>query len=166
MMTPIAVCMLLAAPLAARISKARGARAAFRAGAVLAAIALGGLALLHEHIAQILVWCALLGLAYGLAFASLGGMVVGAVGQEQTGAATGINTILRTVGGALGSVLAAVIVSSATAPGQPPAESGYTAAFLVAGVIALSAAAVTATRGAVTAQPESETVNADLGADR
>jgi hypothetical protein len=104
------------------------------------------------------------GLAYGLAFASLGGLVVGAVGPEQTGAATGINTILRTVGGALGAVLAAVIVtSSASAPGGPPAESGYTTAFLVSGAIALCAAAVTATRGAVAAQPGSEAVNADLG---
>ncbi|MEV5842033.1 MFS transporter [Streptomyces sp. NPDC051985] len=167
LMAPMAVCMLLAAPLAARVSGALGARAAFRAGAVLAAVALGGLGLLHEHIAEVLVWCALLGLAYGLAFAALGGLVVGAVGQEQTGAATGINTILRTVGGALGSVLAAVIVaSSAAAPGQPPAESGYTTAFVVSGAIALCAAAVTARRGAVTAQPGSRAVNTELRGGR
>jgi len=167
LMAPIAVCMLLAAPLAARVSTALGARATFRAGAALAAIALGCLGLLHEHIAEVLIWCALLGLAYGLAFASLGGLVVGAVGQEETGAATGINTILRTVGGALGSVLAAVIVtSSATAPRQPPAESGYTTAFIVAGLIALCAAAVTAPRGAVTTPPGSEALNAKLSEGR
>ncbi|MEW1721387.1 MFS transporter [Streptomyces sp. NPDC093109] len=167
LMAPIAVCTLLAAPLAARISDALGARAAFRAGAVLAAIALGGLGLLHGHIAQVLLWSALLGLAYGLAFSSLGGLVVGAVSQEQTGAATGVNTILRTVGGALGAVLATVIVTSAaTAPGQPPAESGYTTAFIVAGAIALCAAAVTASRGAVTAQPGYESVNAEPGEGR
>ncbi|MFD5241816.1 MFS transporter [Streptomyces tendae] len=167
LMAPMAVCMLLAAPLAARVSSALGARAAFRAGAVLAAITVGGLGLLHEHIAEVLLWCALLGLAYGLAFASLGGLVVGAVAQEQTGVVTGINTILRTVGGALGSVLAAVIVaSSATAPGRPPEESGYTTAFVVAGAIALCAAAVTATRGAVTARPASTAVDAELGEGR
>ncbi|MFD7713689.1 MFS transporter [Streptomyces sp. NPDC059786] len=162
LMTPIAVCMLLAAPLSARIARSLGARAAFQAGAVLAAITLGGLGLLYEHIAEVLLWCACLGLAYGLAFASLGGLVVGAVSQEQTGAATGINTILRTVGGALGSVLAAVIVaSSATAPGRPPTESGYSTAFVVAGAIALCAAAVTAARGAVTArtEPRSQSVS-------
>ncbi|MBI0380955.1 MFS transporter [Streptomyces albiflaviniger] len=152
-MAPVAVCMLLATPLAARVSSALGARAAFGAGAVLAAIALAGLGLLHEHIAAVLVWCAVLGLAYGLAFASLGGLVVGAVGREQTGAATGINTILRTVGGALGSALATVIVtSSATTLGQPPTESGYTTAFVVAGAIALCAAALAATRSTVTPQ--------------
>ncbi|WP_416956212.1 hypothetical protein [Streptomyces sp. Agncl-13] len=101
-------------------------------------------------------WCTLLGLAYGLAFASLSGLILGAVDQKQTGSATGINTILRTIGGARGSVLAAVIVtSSATAPGQPPAESGYTTTF-VAAAIALCAAAVTATRGAVTAPTGTE----------
>ncbi|WP_078840620.1 MFS transporter [Streptomyces antioxidans] len=152
-MAPMAICMLLATPLAARVSNALGARAAFRTGAVLAAIALAGLGLLHGHIAAVLVWCAVLGLAYGLAFASLGGLVVGSVGQEQTGAATGVNTILRTVGGALGAALAAAIVaSSATALG-PPTESGYTTAFVVAGAIALCAAAVTAVRGAATPPP-------------
>jgi MFS family permease len=162
-MAPIAVCMLLAAPLTARVSSALGARVAFRVGAVLTAIALGGLGLCHEHIAAVLAWCALVGLAYGLAFASLGGLVIDAVGQEQTSAATGINTILRTVGGALGSVLAAVIVtSSASAPGQPPAEAGYTTAFLVASAIAFCAAAVTATRGAVATHPRSKAANADL----
>lgn len=164
LMAPIAACMLFAAPLAARVSSTLGARAAFQTGAVLAAIALGGLGLLHEHIAEVLIWCALLGLAYGLAFASLGGLVVGAVGQEQTGAATGINTILRTVGGALGAVLAALIVtSSAATPGRPPTESGYTTAFLVAGAIALCAAVVTAPRGGATAQPVSKAVNAEFG---
>ncbi|MFE2676510.1 MFS transporter [Streptomyces hygroscopicus] len=149
-MAPIAVCMLLATPLAARVSSALGARATFGAGAVLAAIALTGLGLLHEHIAAVLFWCAGLGLAYGLAFASLGSLVVGAVWRGQTGAATGINTILRTVGGALGAALATVIVtSSATTLGQPPTESGYTTAFVVAGAIALCAAGVTATRSIV-----------------
>jgi MFS family permease len=167
LMAPIAVCMLLAAPLAARISSTLGARAAFRMGALLAAVALGGLGLLHERIAEVLVWCALLGLAYGLAFASLGGLVVGAVGQEQTGAATGINTILRTVGGAVGSVLAAAIVtSSATTPGRPPAESGYTTAFIASGTIALCAATVMTPRGAITAQPGAKATNTELGESR
>ncbi|OEV07966.1 MFS transporter [Streptomyces nanshensis] len=148
LMAPVALCMLLAAPLAARISHSLGPRAAFQSGAVLAVLALGGLGLLHRSVAEVLIWCALLGLAYGLAFASLGSLIVGAVRQEQTGAATGLNTILRTVGGALGSVLAAVIVaSSAAAPDRPPPESGYTTAFVVAGVIALCAAVVTAHRG-------------------
>ncbi|MFK0115828.1 MFS transporter [Streptomyces sp. NPDC090994] len=157
LMAPVAVCTLLATPLAARLSAGLGARAAFRAGAVLAACALGGLGLLHGHLAEVLVWCALLGLAYGLAFASLGGLVVGAVGQEQTGAATGVNTVLRTVGGAFGSVVAvALVTASAGGPARPPAESGYTGAFLVAGAFALCAAAVAAPRGGVSARPSGD----------
>ncbi|MEV5504185.1 hypothetical protein AB0M50_53165 [Nonomuraea fuscirosea] len=85
--------------------------------------------------------------------ASLGGLVIEAAGQEETGAATRVNTILRTVGGAVGSVLATVLVSSATGPGQPPAPSGYTAAFVVSGAVALCAAAVIAGRGAVSPRP-------------
>ncbi|MET7641062.1 MFS transporter [Streptomyces sp. NPDC005438] len=165
LMAPIAVGMLLAAPLAARMSRARGPKTTFRSGAVLATLALSGLGLLHQHLPEVLVWGALLGLSYGLVFASLGGLVVGAVKREQTGSATGVNTILRTVGGALGSVLAAVVVaSSASAPGQPPRESGYTTGFLVAGAIALCAAAVTWRRG--TTQPDPEAHHAELGGGR
>ncbi|MER8029029.1 MFS transporter [Streptomyces bauhiniae] len=130
LMLPMACCMLLAV----RWAGVLGARATFRLGAVLGAVALAGLGLLHTHPAELLCWGALLGLAYGLAFASLGGLVVGAVAEEQTGAATGINTILRTVGGAIGSVVAATLL----------AASGYTTAFLVAGAIAGCAAVVVA----------------------
>jgi MFS family permease len=139
-MAPMALCMLVAAPLTARLSARLGARTTFRTGAVLAALSLTGLGLLHGRLAEVFLWCALLGLAYGLGFASVGGLVVGAVGPEQTGAATAVNTILRTVGGAAGSVLAAVLVATAaSAPGRPPTEPGYTTAFVVAGAIALCA---------------------------
>ncbi|MBO3680185.1 hypothetical protein [Streptomyces sp. NEAU-YJ-81] len=81
-----------------------------------------------------------LGVAYGFAFASLGGLVVDAVRPDPTGAATGVNTLLRTLGGAVGAYSPAVITTaSATAV---PTESGYTMAFVA------SAAASTPSRPA------------------
>ena len=84
----------------------------------------------------------MLGLAYGLAFGSLGSLVIAATRPDETGAATGINTILRTVGGALGSVIAVSIVAATSTDGAPPTESGYTAAFIVSALIALAATIV------------------------
>ncbi|MFT4126316.1 MAG: MFS transporter [Gordonia sp. (in: high G+C Gram-positive bacteria)] len=138
MLIPTALLMVVAAPLATRMSRRTSYRTTFGVGAVLAGVAL----VLFAAVPQ--VWAfylggAVLGIAYGLAFASLGGLVVGAVGQEQTGAATGINTILRTVGGALGAQLAAVIVvGSADAHGLPT-TSGFVVAFLVSAGVALLA---------------------------
>ncbi|MCI3277963.1 MFS transporter [Streptomyces cylindrosporus] len=136
LIAPIAAFMVLAAPLAARLTSTVGARRVFQSGAALGSVSLLALALAHDHPWQLASAGAVLGIAYGLAFASVGNLVVGAVDAGRTGVATGMNTILRTIGGALGAQIAAAIVAGATpAHAAVPSESGYRAAFLVAAVI-------------------------------
>jgi MFS family permease len=140
LMAPTALLMVLAAPAATRLSGRTSSRTTFRVGCVLAGAGLAALAFAHDHRWQFYLAGAILGAAYGFAFASVGALVVGAVDHHQTGAATGVNAILRTVGGALGAQLAAVVLSnSAGSTATVPAESGYTIAFLAsAGVAALA----------------------------
>ena len=72
-------------------------------------------------------------------------LVVQAVPQRQTGIATAINMILRSVGGAIGAQAAAAILTGSAGAGSLPAESGYSAAFLIcagAGLVAWLAAVV------------------------
>jgi len=143
LIAPIGVVMVLAAPATPRLSRVIGARGVFQLGAVLAFVGLLGLGLWHDAPETVAVWGAVLGLAYGFAFGSLGTLVVDATTPEQTGAATGINTILRTVGGAIGSALGVAIVAATThGATTPPTESGYTMAFVVSAVVALAAAGV------------------------
>lgn len=142
LIAPMAAIMVIAAPLGARLTARVGGRTTFQVGAVLAAAALVGLAVAHHAAWELATAGAVLGLAYGLAFAALGTLVVGAVRPEETGAATGINTILRTVGGAVGAQVAVVIITPAAGR---PTEGGFTAAFLVAaGAALLSVLAVRA----------------------
>ena len=115
-LVPMAVCMVLVAPLA-------HGPTGFRLGAALACAGLGFLGFAHARLWEFLVGGAVLGAAYGFAFAALGNLVVGAVPPERTGAATGVNTILRTTGGALGAQVAGTV-----------SDSG--AVFLVAAVVA------------------------------
>lgn len=138
LMIPTAVMMVCAAPVATALARRFSAAVAFRIGAVAAAVALTMFAVAHEEPWQLYLGGAVLGLAYGLAFASLGGLVVGAVEKEQTGAATGVNTILRTIGGALGAQVAAVILESSGGPGLP-SEGGFTVAFLASAAVAVLA---------------------------
>lgn len=144
LLVPMALCMVLAAPLSARLAARRDIRTAFRTGAALAAVTLTALGLRPGGLTSFAVAGALLGLAYGFAFASLGGLVVGSVPAEQTGAATGVNTILRTVGGAIGAQLAAALVTASATPatGGTPTESGYTTAFLASAIAAVGALGV------------------------
>jgi MFS family permease len=137
LIAPIGVIMVIAAPLGARLTARSGGRTTFQLGALLAAAALLALAVAHDAAWQLVAAGAVLGLAYGFAFAALGTLIVGAVRPEETGAATGINTILRTVGGAAGAQVAAAII---TPSAGLPTEGGFTAAFLVAAAAALLAA--------------------------
>jgi MFS family permease len=150
-MAPTALLMILAAPVCARLATRTSNRTTFQIGAVLAAAGLGLLGLAHDHRWQFYLAGAILGAAYGFAFASLGALVVGAVDSHQTGVASGINTILRTVGGALGAQLAAVVLTNSAGPASTvPTESGYVTAFLASAGVAVIAflAALTIPRAA------------------
>jgi EmrB/QacA subfamily drug resistance transporter len=146
-MVPMAVTMLFASPLAGRL----GARAGFKLPLILASV-IGAagyvlLAVAHHQEWSIYLSTAVLGVGVGFAFAALANLVVQAVDPRQTGEATGINTIMRTIGGSLGAQIAATIVTSRQIPGTSiPAESGYTAAFVMS-AIAMGLAALAALAG-------------------
>lgn len=131
LMLPIAATMLVASPLAARIGR-RHPRLPLLLGTASAAVAFGFLTAEHTYLWQFCVFGVLLGAGYGLAFASVGNLVVNAVEPRHTGVATGVNTIVRTVGGAVGAQLAAAILVS-------PTESSYVTAFAIFGAVAAGA---------------------------
>jgi EmrB/QacA subfamily drug resistance transporter len=137
-MIPIAALMLIASPLAGRIGPRFGSRVPLQLGAACAAVSFLVLTAAHSRLWEFLVVGAILGAGYGLAFASVGNLVVEAVDPQHTGMATGINTIVRTVGGAVGAQIAAAILTASTPlGGRVPDESGYTTAFAAFGVIAV-----------------------------
>ncbi|MFG2776690.1 MFS transporter [Streptomyces prunicolor] len=159
-MLPVGVFTLIASPLAGRLTERFGPRVPLSAGAACAVVAFAWLAAAHSSIWDFYLTGVLVGTGYGLAFASLGNLVVDAVEPRFTGVAVGVNTIVRTVGGALGAQLASALLtgtSSAVVPGLP-AESGYTQGFVL--FAAVAAAALVATLAmptggsAVRPQPE------------
>ena len=116
---------LASGPLARRY----GSKVVLVAGATLTALGTLGIVLWHDSVAAVVVESTVLGLAFGLAFASMSTLVVDAVPQSQTGVASGMNTNIRTVGGALGSAIVASVITSDLGPGGFPVESGYTHGF-------------------------------------
>lgn len=126
MMLPVAAMMLVASPLAPRIGRRRP-RLPLQLGAASAAVGYGILTAWHAHLWQFYLVEVLIGAGYGLAFASVGNLVVSAVEPRHTGVATGVNTITRTVGGAVGAQLAATI------------SQDYGAAFATFALVAVAA---------------------------
>ncbi len=137
-MLPMALAMLVATPLAPRLGRRFGSRLPLQAGAACAAVSFLLLAAVHERLWHFHAAGLLVGIGYGLAFASIGNLVVEAVEPDRTGVATGVNTIVRTVGGAVGAQLAAALLGA----GPVPAESGYTTAFAAFAALAVAAIAV------------------------
>ncbi len=92
-------------------------------------IAAGGLvfALQHEQIWGAFVMMGVLGLGFGLTYAAIPGIIVGAVPESETGSATGFYQVVRYIGFSIGSALAASVLAAATPAGsQLPRLSGYT----------------------------------------
>jgi EmrB/QacA subfamily drug resistance transporter len=116
---------------AGRISARFGSRAALLVGTGFTTASFVLLAVAHRHPYEFLIAAALLGVGIGLAFAALGNLVVQAVSNHQTGAASGMNTVMRTLGGALGGQLAATFIAAHKAHGQPTV-TGFTDTFLMA----------------------------------
>jgi MFS family permease len=140
---PGALIMLFAGPAAGRLERSVGAKLPLCVGCASIAVSYSWFAALHAHAWQLYVGSAFLGIGLGFGLAAMATLVVQAVPQRQTGIATAVNMILRSVGGAIGAQAAAAILTGSAAAGGFPAESGYSAAFLMcagAGVIAWLAA--------------------------
>ena len=66
--------------------------------------------------------------------------MIASVPADQTGVASGMNANIRTIGGSVGAAVMAGVVTAQHGPLGYPAESGYTAGFLLLGVAMLAAA--------------------------
>ncbi|MBY4208060.1 MFS transporter [Rhodococcus fascians] len=132
--------MMVVAPLAARLSAARGPKTALILGlAVLAFAYLAGMALLGA-VWQIVLVAALAGAGVGIAYAAMPALILGAVDPAQTGAANGLNALMRSVGTSVSSAVIGVVLSSTaqrTGSGEVPTLEGFRLAFGIAAGAAL-----------------------------
>ncbi len=145
-LAPLALAMLLVAPLIGRLTAAVGARSLLVAGGGFGAVSYFLLAGQHSHQWSFYVSSALLGVGVALGFASMANLIIEAVPASQTGVATGMNTNIRSIGGALGSSITTSIIVTGGLRSGFPKETGFEATFIVCGasmvVAALAALAV------------------------
>jgi len=159
-MLPLLATMSLAGVVSGRVAQAVGLKAQLVGASLVGVVGCALLALFHSGAAPVAAAGALLGVAFGLAYAALASLVVQAVPPSQTGAASGMSTNIRTIGGALGTAVIGSVVTSSAGPTGLPTEAGFTDAFwLLAGaslVAALLALLVPATRRRPSLAPEPE----------
>jgi EmrB/QacA subfamily drug resistance transporter len=131
LLVPGSLLSLVLAPLVGRVGERRGSKLPFLAGCVVTAGALLGLALAHDSVGIVILWCALLFAGVGAAFAAIPNLIVSAVDEHETGEATGTNTVIRNIGAAVGAQVAGTVVAGHILASGLPADEGYKIAFLI-----------------------------------
>jgi EmrB/QacA subfamily drug resistance transporter len=141
-MLPSTIGMLLAGALTGKLGARFGSKVVLLLGTVSMTLCFLQLAFVNDDRLSILVGSALMGFGVGFAYASMANLIIDAVPQTQTGAASGVNTIMRTIGGTLGGQIAASIIAAHVGTDGLPKEIGFTAAFtMFAGALVLATVA-------------------------
>jgi MFS family permease len=151
---PGSIVMLFCAPISGRMSARSGGRATLLVGTGAGVIPLGLLIFFHQSPIELILWPTMWAVGSGFAFAAMPTLILGAVAPDKRGQATAVNQIFRLVGSALGTQLAATFIASSARGGRLPAESGYTHAFLIEMLGALSGFLVTLTIPRMGRRPE------------
>ncbi|MES0838369.1 MFS transporter [Nocardiopsis tropica] len=132
--------MMVVAPLAGRLTAARGPKTTLIIGLVLLAVAyLAGPALLGA-VWQVVLVAALAGAGVGTAYAAMPGIILNAVDPAETGAANGLNQLMRSVGTSISSaIIGAVLAGTAQRFGavELPTLEGFRISFVIAAGVAL-----------------------------
>ena len=163
---PSAVTMFLVglgtSSLAARI----GAKTVVVIGCLIGVVSMAMLTFAHGSTWELYVAEGVMGVGFGLVFASMSSLIVKAVPPAQTGVASGMNANIRTIGGSIGAALMASIVTSDLGAGGLPRESGYTHGFAMLGgalvLAALAALLIPSARKLRSASGEDEPAHAEL----
>jgi MFS family permease len=134
MLLPLTAAIFVVALYAGRLARRVGAKTLVVAGSVIGVAATAMLAFAHSAPWEIYTATAIMGVGFGLTFASMSGLIVAAVPPEQTGVASGMNANIRVIGGSIGAALMASIVTSHVTSSGLPTEAGYTAGFAILGV--------------------------------
>jgi len=156
---PSTVAMFVFGMFSGRLAQVIGAKTVVILGCLIAVGSMAMFAFAHQEKWELYLATAILGAGFGLVFAAMSSLIVGAVPREQTGVASGMNANIRTIGGSIGAALMASIVTSDLGAGGLPKEAGYTHGFALLGgalVVAALAALLIPTAAANRGSAESD----------
>jgi MFS family permease len=128
--------ILIASPLASRISSGVGPKVTLVIGCAAACLALTLMTVAHHHRLEMYLWPALLYAGTGFAFGAMPTLILQSVPAELSAQSTAFNLVLRNVGTSFGTQIAATFIVASIGASGLPAERGYTRAFGLAAVAA------------------------------
>lgn len=141
---PNTVAMVGASFLCGRLAGRIGAAHTLAIGSAVAGLSYLYLALWHETVPHFLVFNALQGLGFGIAYAAIGTLAVQHVPMDSSGIASGINVLVRTAGGSVSAAVGAAIL---TGGGLVPTIGDYVLCLYIVLAGSLGAALVALVHG-------------------
>jgi MFS family permease len=117
-----------------RVVDAVGPRALVAFGSVLGVAGYASLTLAHTTWAALAAGSAVVGLAWGFILTGVYPVVIRSASTDKTAVAVAVNVVVRNTAVSVGTQVAFAIVTGAGVVGAFPSESGYTRAFVVAGI--------------------------------
>ncbi|WP_435592418.1 MFS transporter [Nocardia sp. bgisy118] len=146
-LAPAGFMMMVLSPAASRLSTRHGPKTTLLAGLVITAFGYATAALMTPGVWQLAVVAGVNGAGVGLAYSAMPALVMNAVPESETAAATGLNTLMRTIGTSSSSAVLAMLLTTVTidtAAGAAPAESAFHLGFGMGAASALAALFVAA----------------------
>ncbi|MFC8509963.1 MFS transporter [Streptomyces sp. NPDC057411] len=146
-MAPAGLMMMILAPLGATLSAARGPKVTLSVGSLVIALGYLSSLLLMGTTWGLLVVTLVCNTGVGLAYGAMPALIMGAVPQAETASANSFNTLMRSIGSSVSAAVIGVVLAQLTTDfgGHPlPSETGFRAALLIGGTVALAAAALAA----------------------
>ncbi|MFJ8019337.1 MFS transporter [Streptomyces sp. NPDC096311] len=143
---PAGLVMMAVSPMSARLSASSGPKVSLLTGALVIAVGYGlGLGLM-SHVWGLLLMACVIGAGIAFSYAAMPALIMSAVPTSETAAANGLNTLMRSIGSSSSAAVIGVILAHQTTSfGQAviPSEHGFRIGFVLCGVVALLAAALT-----------------------
>ncbi|WP_067795856.1 MFS transporter [Actinomadura formosensis] len=147
-MLPSTVTMLVFSAMAGRFTARIGPAFTLAVGSAFAGLCYGWLAVSNSHVSDMLVFSALQGTGFGIAYAALGTLAVQHVPMDQSGIASGINSLVRTAGGSVAGAVTASVLAGRAADGTGlPTLGAYELCFWIVAAGAAVAALIAVVHG-------------------
>ncbi|GAA3616392.1 hypothetical protein GCM10022419_122140 [Nonomuraea rosea] len=145
-LAPAALVMMIASPIGARLSAARGPKVTLTIGSLIMAAGYGSSVFLLGSTGGLLIVTCLCGIGIGFTYGSVPTLIGSVAPPTQTAAANSFNTLMRSIGTTVSAAVVGLILSQMTiefAGRVLPSEAGFRTGMLIGCGTALLAAAIT-----------------------
>jgi MFS family permease len=136
---PSGLIMWAMSPVAARLTRARGARTSLLLGIAIIAVGYLVAIFLMSEVWHTIVIATAIGFGVGFAYAAMPNLIMSAVPATETAASNGLNSVMRTLGSTVASAVLGVVLSTnlvTVGDVTTPSASGFQIAFVISAVAA------------------------------